>query len=158
MNIADYLLGGASGINRSALKFADTVAGNPVAGLANALGADIDYNPLTRAAQSVGVGRDAVNDNQALAQALTGSVGDMAAGAVPLAGDVAGLRDDARRRRDPPGPGQYRLHNRRPVLSQERRDRAVWFLKPPETAGQRKDARGPQNDNGYHDTALCELP
>ncbi len=92
--IADYLLGGASGINRSALKFADTLVGNPAAGLANALGADIDRNPLTRAAQAAGVGRDAVNPNQALAQAVAGTGGDMAAGMVPGAGDVAGLHDD----------------------------------------------------------------
>lgn len=46
-----------SGVNRGALQLADMVVGNPIAGIANLAGADIQRDPITRTLQEAGVGR-----------------------------------------------------------------------------------------------------
>lgn len=56
-SLAQPAFDAAAGVNRGLMGTLDMVAGNPVAGIANTLGADIGYNPITRAAQSVGIGQ-----------------------------------------------------------------------------------------------------
>ncbi len=78
----------AAGANRGITGLLDSAVGNPVAGLANSLGADIQRNPITRGLQSLGLGQERPDPN--MAQRLLGRTGEsVGAGVIPGLGMVS---------------------------------------------------------------------
>ena len=76
-----------AGLNRGLLTTADTLVGNPLAGLLNtAMSSDIQRGPILRYAQNLGVGQGSGGLGQL--------VGEMGSEMMPIAGDIAGAKKD----------------------------------------------------------------
>ena len=76
-----------AGLNRGLLTTADTLVGNPLAGLLNTtMSSDIQRGPILRYAQDLGIGQGQGGFGQL--------VGEMGSEMLPVAGDIAGAKKD----------------------------------------------------------------